>query len=160
MPKPSIIGTILGNGCVDTIAGSVLAYISHVTNRIESKFDPATQGDSTVQGTPDRGKQDGFSSQQLGGIVLGKLYRKSAYAPTRTIDQDLLSALDICLSEKMQCISSLKRNGGGFLIGHIGRFDCHPPLPSLRVAQANIAPRSSPVRWCSSGTFAIPDDAW
>ncbi len=28
----------------------------------------------------------------------------------------------------MQCIQSPNRNGGGFFIGHIGRFDCQHPF--------------------------------
>ena len=64
----------------------------------------------------------------VGPKVLGKLDRKRTYRSTRTIDQNLLSALDISLSEKTQCFKSPNRNGGGFLVGHIGRFYCQRPF--------------------------------
>ena len=35
-------------------------------------------------------------------------------------------------TKKVQSISSPKRNGGGFLVGHIGRFYCHPPFHLCR----------------------------
>jgi len=60
--------------------------------------------------------------------VLGKLYGKGTDTAPSTVDQNLLPALDVSLFEKVQCITSPKRNGGGFPIGHIGRFDGHSPF--------------------------------
>jgi hypothetical protein len=45
-----------------------------------------------------------------------------------------LSALDICSPEEVQCVASPKRNGGGFLIGHIGWFRGQRPV----FRQANV----------------------
>ena len=53
----------------------------------------------------------------------------SAYRSTRTVNQNLLSALNISLSKKTQCLKPLNRNGGGFLIGHIGVEE----LPVVRI---------------------------
>src|SRR5450759_405438 len=60
--------------------------------------------------------------------VLGKLYRISTYTARSAIDKNFLSALDISFSKKRQCCKSSTRDGGGFLIGHIGRFYCHQPF--------------------------------
>ena len=57
-------------------------------------------------------------------IVLGKLYCPSTNTSTCTINKNLLSALDISFSKKMQCLKSPNRNGGGFLECHIGRSYC------------------------------------
>src|SRR5436190_1807213 len=60
--------------------------------------------------------------------VPGKLYRKRTNTSTRTMNQHLLSALDMAFSQKIHCFKSTNRKGSGFLIGYIGRFDCQHPV--------------------------------
>ena len=55
-------------------------------------------------------------------IMLGELNRNSSYASSGSVYQNVFSALDISLSEKMQSIQSFGGNGRSFLVGHIGRF--------------------------------------
>jgi len=75
----------------------------------------------------------------LSPVVLGKLYRERTDTSARPIDQNPLSALEISQSKKVQCISSAKGNGGGFLISHIGRFYGHAPFHFPRLfRQTNV----------------------
>src|SRR5713101_4929524 len=60
--------------------------------------------------------------------MIGELHRNSAYCSACTINQNLLSALDVSFSKTVQCMKSPSRDGGGFLICHVGRFHCHPPI--------------------------------
>ena len=61
-------------------------------------------------------------------VVPGKLYRKSTYRSRSAINQNFLSAPDISFSETMQCCHPPTGNGGGFLIGYIGRFYGQHPV--------------------------------
>src|SRR5262249_31405593 len=64
-----------------------------------------------------------FSPQRL-----GHLHSKCTNTSTCTINQNLLSALDIASSHKIRSFKSTNRKRSGFLIGHVGRFDGQRPI--------------------------------
>src|SRR5437867_7922243 len=57
----------------------------------------------------------------------GELYRHGTYAPTGTVDQNMLSTLDTCLSKKMQRVEPPNVDGGRFFIGDIRWFCFYHP---------------------------------
>src|SRR5437588_633735 len=84
-------------------------------------------------------------SRHVSPKVPGKLYCKCPDTSTCTINQHLLSALESASSQKKHCVKSTNSKGGGFLIGHSGRFDCqHPVFRQACVLSIRTQTQSAP----------------
>ena len=60
--------------------------------------------------------------------MLRQLHREDPDAPGRTVHEDLLPRLHLGVPQKMQRRDPTKEDGGGFVMGHVGRLGSEQPI--------------------------------